>query len=102
MEKNTLSLPEECYSVLPTTGAVVLIKKGESGFYEVNTHTGDTGSNQMYVNEMNKRLCVSKAQEAAMVAGSMFGWDCRAALPSSYDEKGNPIKRTVPSREHTR
>lgn len=34
---------------------------------------------------------VTKAQSAAMMAGSMFSWDAPAADPKNYDENGQPI-----------
>jgi hypothetical protein len=98
MEKVIITLPRECYSVLPSTGEVILIKFGESGYYKVNSHVSDTESNQRYADGMNKHLGVSKAQEAAMVAGSMFGWIASAAQPSNYDEQGIPKKHTAPQR----
>ena len=35
---------------------------------------------------------MTKAQTAAMLAGSMFGWEAPAADPKNYDEQGQPIK----------
>lgn len=35
---------------------------------------------------------VTKAQAAAMLAGSMFGWEVPAADPKNYDEQGRLIK----------
>ena len=35
---------------------------------------------------------ISKAQEQAMLAGSMIRWDSIAAKPKSYDENGKAIK----------
>jgi hypothetical protein len=33
---------------------------------------------------------VTRAQEEAMLAGSLFGWHTKAADPRSYDENGQP------------
>ena len=52
----------------------------------------DSATARKYADDMNRRLGVSKAQEAAMLAGSMFGWQTPAADPKNYDEQGQPIK----------
>jgi hypothetical protein len=33
---------------------------------------------------------VTRAQEEAMLCGSLFGWDTPAAKPWNYDMDGNP------------
>ena len=43
------------------------------------------------VDALNKKAGVSKAQAAAMKAGSLFGWHCPAADPRNYDNQGRPI-----------
>ena len=42
--------------------------------------------------KFNEKLGVTKAQEQAMLAGSMIRWDSIAAKPKSYDENGKAIK----------
>ena len=51
------------------------------------------------VNEANG---VTRAQEAAMVAGSMFGWQVPGADPKNYDDQGQPIRPKAKEREHER
>ena len=52
---------------------------------------GDVYKRQL-VNEMNKKLGLSKGQAEAMKAGSMFGWDTPATDPKSYDKNGIPVR----------
>jgi len=87
------TLPETCYSTLPSTGELIIIKRGERGYYKTDYPTGDKEETRFLADERNGILEVTKAQEAAMLAGSMFGWDVPAADPASYDADGNPIKR---------
>ena len=35
---------------------------------------------------------VTKAQEAAMLAGSLKGWNTPEADPQNYDDNGTPVK----------
>lgn len=86
------ALPDKCYSVLPSSGEIIIIKKGESGFYHADKYAHNRAEARSIVDECNSNGGVSKAQEAAMLAGSMFGWDTPAADPKSYDEQGQPIK----------
>jgi len=86
------SLPERCYSTLIDTGAVVILKRGETGFYKTKIPFTSKEEAQALVDEYNKKLGVTKAQAEAMQAGSMFGWACPAADPKNYDDQGQPIK----------
>ena len=87
-------LPEVCYSILPGTGDVIIIKHGESGYYRCEYSTEDKAFNREFANDRNANLGVSKAQVEAMLAGSMYGWDVPAADPKSYDENGTPLRNT--------
>lgn len=87
-------LPEVCFSILPSTGDVIIIKHGESGYYRCEYSTEDKAFNREFANDRNANLGVSKAQVEAMLAGSMYGWDVPAADPKSYDEKGTLLRNT--------
>lgn len=85
-------LPELCYSTVPSTDELIIIKRGEKGYYRCEFSTDDKEYNRELANDRNTKLGVSKQQEAAMLAGSMFGWNTKAADPKSYDENGKMIK----------
>ena len=81
------SLPNQCFSFLESTGEIILIDKGEQGY----TPTGKFAENatpREGVDALNKAKGVTRAQEAAMVAGSMYGWEKPAADPARYGEDG--------------
>lgn len=86
------SLPEQCYSTLLDTGKVVILKRGETGYYNTDVPYASLEASQALVDEYNQKLGVSKAQHEAMKAGSMFGWACPAADPQNYNEQGTPLK----------
>lgn len=87
-------LPEVCFSILPSTGDVIIIKHGESGYYRCEYSTEDKAFNREFANDRNANLGVSKAQVEAMLAGSMYGWDVPAADPKSYDKNGTLLRNT--------
>ena len=87
-------LPEVCFSILPSTGDVIIIKHGESGYYRCEYSTEDKAFNREFANDRNANLGVSKAQVEAMLSGSMYGWDVPAADPKSYDENGTLLRNT--------
>jgi hypothetical protein len=86
------SLPEKCYSTLLDTGNVVILKRGETGYYKTDIPYASKDEAKALVSEYNRKLGVSKGQEEAMRAGSMFGFHVPGADPKNYDENGQPIK----------
>ena len=85
------SLPEKCFSITSGADEMVIITKGEmyrrpAGVYAegVTAREGATAANEA--------MGITKAQEAAMLFGSMYGWDKPGADPAHYDEQGAPIK----------
>lgn len=84
------SLPEKCCSYLESTGEIILITKGERGYVPQGVLDQNRPPREV-VDEINATIGVNRAQEAAMVIGSMFGWGVPGADPKNYNEKGVPI-----------
>jgi hypothetical protein len=72
------NLSERSYAYHPTTGATIMVKRGEHGFYPVTTDTKPE--------LLNKRRGVTPQQAAAMLTGSLFGWDVPLADPAAFTE----------------
>lgn len=85
------SLPEKCFAALETTGEVIIIHRGAKGYTPTGQHPEGAGG-QEGADALNEQIGVTKAQAAAMLAGSMFGWACPGADPANYDAQGRPIK----------
>lgn len=85
------SLPEKCFSVLPSGGEMIIIERGKQGYTPANMlAVGKTARES--ADTANEAAGITKAQEAAMLAGSMFGWHTPAADPGRYNSDGKPIK----------
>lgn len=97
MEKNGVSviplrssLPDKCFSVLPSSNELIIIERGIKGYTPSNLRIeGKTA--QETADNANALTGITKAQEAAMLAGSMFGFDVPAADPKNYNDDGIPI-----------
>ena len=95
------SLPDKCFSYLESTGEMIVITKGEKGYTPTGIYPQDATPKEgvAAVNEANG---VTRAQEAAMVAGSMFGWHVPGADPKNYDDQGQPIRPKARERDDSR
>ena len=82
------SLPDRCYTVHAETGEMIIVKKGESGYYPSDLDSKDASFSRMIATENNQKLGVTKTQEECMAAGSLFGWDVPGADPANYDANG--------------
>lgn len=79
-------LPEMCFTLLPGSGQLICVKRGESGYYPSNWSTDDPHENRLIADEQNRKLGVTPAQEEAMKIGSMCGWDVPGADPDNCDD----------------
>ncbi len=94
-------LPELCFSVLPGTGKLICIKRGESGYYPSDWETGNAEKNRETADYANEQLGITKEQELAMLHGSMVGWDTPGADPKTYENP--PYSRMLnPKPKHKR
>ena len=69
---NSSALPEHCYAVLPGSGQLIEVRRGEKGYYPCAYSTSDREYNKVLANYFNAHEGISKAQAAAMLAGSML------------------------------
>lgn len=83
-------LPKSCFAVRELDDRLIVITRGELGFAYVEP---PKRVSQQDVDRVNAAIDVSPPQRAAMVSGSMFGWNTPAADPRFYDLDGSPTPR---------
>lgn len=83
-------LPELCFSTLLTSGDLICIKRGETGYFPSEWDTGDKERNVELADELNEQLGVTMWQRKSMEVGSMCGWDVPGADPAKYLEDSDP------------
>jgi len=74
-------MPTHCYMNHPETGDAVMLRYAEKGYYPFQMPEGCS------VEELNKAIGVTYAQQQAMEAGSMFGWRVPGADPKIYQKE---------------
>ena len=77
-------LPDACYSVSDSSGDVIFLKKGELGYYLTPYSVSERTANRDIADYLNAQLGISRAQEQAMKAGSLFGWNIPAVNPDLW------------------
>lgn len=82
------NMPYRSYSIDESSGELVMLKYGEMGHFHCNYSTYNNETNIRNAERINGLLGISKAQAAAMLGGSMFGFDKPAANPEKYDMEG--------------
>jgi hypothetical protein len=95
-------LPQYCYSLLPSSGELIRIQRGESGYHLCNAAGMPPGLARFKADDQNELRHITKRQEAAMLGGLLFGWDTPAAKPWNYDLNGEPRPLTKTKNEPER
>ena len=85
------SLPEKCFSITSAADEVVIITKGEMSHRLAGAHAEGVTAREG-ATAANEAMGVTRAQEAAMLFGSIYGWNKPGADPNYYNEQGEPIK----------
>ena len=88
-------LPEACFATLPGMGNLVILKRGETGYYRSDWETGNKAENKQIADLHNAASGINPAQVSAMQVGSMCGFHVPGADPQAYFDKAKLIE-TVP------
>ncbi len=82
------SLPEKCFVYVESTDEIGIVERGEMGYWPAGVVPDKGVSKRQSVDYLNAAQGITKAQATAMKAGSLCGWDTKAADPASYNDQG--------------
>ena len=82
--KTADGLPALCFSILRTTGQLICIKRGDTGYYPSDWDTGNREENEKLADDINSNMGVSTIQRLAMEFGSMCGWVVPGAAAANF------------------
>lgn len=94
------NLPKYCYSTQPSTGVIVLVERGENKLFPSGYSNYGMELNRRIVDFNNRENGITHIQEAAMLAGVLYGWSTPAADPKNYDTEGNLLIQSNPRRSN--
>ena len=89
-------LPETCLATLPGMGDLIVIRRGETGYYRSDWETGDKEKNQEIADLHNRKRGITPAQVQAMQVGSMCGFHVPGANPQIYFDEAQCIRSSAP------
>jgi len=92
-------LPNYCFSVLQSSGEMIRIVRGEKGYHPCNSAGMSPETVRYKVDDENQLRHITRAQEEAMLGGSLFGWNTDMAKPWKYDMSGNFIPPPTKNKE---
>ena len=92
-------LPKECYSILPSTGELIIISRGKRSYAPCDASKPNPEENRLFADTSNRMFGITRGQEEAMLCGSLFGWDKPAARPWRYDAQGRPRSAPPPNKD---
>lgn len=85
-------LPETCFATLPSTGNLIILNRGETGYRRSDLGTRDKMRNQEIANYHNRKNGINPAQAEAMQMGSMCGFNMPEANPQIYFDRAKFIQ----------
>lgn len=96
-------LPDNCYDFNDNTNQIIIIKKGQTGYYPTDIEFENKEQAEDIINKANEALKVTPEQRDAMRAASMSGWNTTESTDANPnykpEEKDETIEESVELKE---